>query len=69
MEQDYKKYIGESVVVLIKKPDGSKEPRNGVITRVNLERGLVWVLFERLREESFAYPEDIQTGKITLVDA
>ena len=66
MNQDYKKYIGESVIVLTKKPDGTKEPKEGVITRIDLQRGLVWVLFPRLREEAFAYPEDIDSGKITL---
>jgi ribosomal protein L35AE/L33A len=63
-DQSYKKYIGELVSVLVRKEDGTKESKEGVITRIDVERGIVWVLFERLREEAHAYPEEIDNGTI-----
>jgi len=49
--------IGEKVKV-----DGEK--LMGVITRVDLERGLIYVLFKRMREEAYPYPESIDQGKL-----
>ncbi|MDR2867042.1 MAG: hypothetical protein LBV55_00050 [Acholeplasmatales bacterium] len=65
-EENYKKYIGEVVLVQRRKEDGTKEAKEGVITRIDPNRGLVWVLFERLREEPYAFPEDIDSGNIIL---
>ncbi len=31
----------------------------GVVTRLDLERGLIYVIFKRLREEVYSYPESI----------
>ena len=44
--------IGEKVKV-------ENEKGYGVITRIDLERGLIYVLFRRMREEAFPYPEAI----------
>ncbi len=49
--------IGEKVRV-----EGEKH--TGVITRVDLERGLIYVLFKRMREEAYPYPESIDQGKL-----
>ncbi|MBN3490551.1 hypothetical protein JV173_03380 [Acholeplasma equirhinis] len=46
--------IGERVKV-----EGERE--TGVITRLDLDRGLVYVMFKRLREEAYRYPEAIDT--------
>jgi len=45
--------IGEKVKV-----EGEKG--FGVITRIDIERGLVYVLFKRMREEAYPYPEAIE---------
>ncbi|AUD65358.1 hypothetical protein BK011_06520 [Tenericutes bacterium MZ-XQ] len=45
--------IGEKVKV-----EGEKG--FGVITRIDVERGLVYVLFKRMREEAYPYPEAIE---------
>ncbi len=47
-EYDY--LIGERIKVV-----NEKEP--GVVTRIDEERGLIYVLFKRFREEAYAYPE------------
>ncbi|MBN2268834.1 MAG: hypothetical protein WC134_00760 [Acholeplasmataceae bacterium] len=47
--------IGEKVKV-------ENEKGFGVITRIDLERGLVYVLFKRMREEAYPYPEAIEQG-------
>lgn len=44
--------IGEKVKV-----EGEKGI--GVITRIDFQRGLIYVLFKRMREEAFPYPEAI----------
>ncbi len=44
--------IGEKVKV-------EAEKGFGVITRIDVERGLIYVLFRRMREEAFPYPEAI----------
>jgi hypothetical protein len=45
--------IGEKVKV-----EGEKG--YGVITRIDVDRGLVYVLFKRMREEAYPYPEAIE---------
>ena len=45
--------IGEKVKV-----EGEKG--FGVITRIDIERGLVYVLLKRMREEAYPYPEAIE---------
>lgn len=45
--------IGEKVKV-----EGEKG--FGVITRIDIDRGLVYVLFKRMREEAYPYPEAIE---------
>jgi hypothetical protein len=47
--------IGEKVKV-------ENEKGFGVITRIDKERGLVYVLFKRMREEAYPYPEAINQG-------
>ncbi len=49
--------IGEKVKV-----EGEKG--FGVITRIDLPRGLVYVLFRRMREEAYPYPEAFEQGKL-----
>lgn len=49
--------IGERVKV-----EGEKG--YGVITRIDTERGLVYVLFKRMREEAYPYPEAIEQQKL-----
>ncbi len=36
----------------------------GVITRLDTKRGLIFVLFKRMREEAYKYPEAIDEHKI-----
>jgi len=31
----------------------------GIVTRLDLTRGLIYVMFKRQREEAFSYPESI----------
>jgi len=59
--REYKKYIGEEVVVSL---DGVT--RNGVVSRIDTLRGLIFVLYERLEEKAYAFPEAIELGKIKL---
>ena len=40
------------------------ETDEGVITRIDKERGLIYVLFKRMREEAYPYPEAIDQGVI-----
>ncbi len=49
--------IGEKVRV-------ENEKGFGVITRIDQERGLIYVLFKRMREEAYPYPEAIDQGKL-----
>ncbi len=44
--------IGEKVKV-------ENERDNGVVTRIDLARGLIYVMFKRLREEVYSYPESL----------
>lgn len=32
----------------------------GIVTRLDLTRGLIYVMFKRQREEAFPYPESIE---------
>ncbi|MFP4178388.1 MAG: hypothetical protein ACLFTZ_06485 [Acholeplasmataceae bacterium] len=49
--------IGERVKV-----EGEKQ--HGVITRIDADRGLIYVLFPRMREEAYPYPEAIDQFKL-----
>lgn len=54
--------IGERVKV-----EGEKNV--GVITRIDFDRKLIYVMFKRLREKAFPYPESIENKTLTpLVD-
>ena len=44
--------IGEKVRV-----EGEKF--NGVVARIDSERGLIYILYPRLREEVYSYPESL----------
>ncbi|CDR31058.1 Uncharacterised protein [Acholeplasma oculi] len=37
----------------------------GIVTRLDLERGLIYVMFKRLREEVYSYPESIANQTLT----
>lgn len=54
--------IGEKVRVT-----GEKE--HGVVTRIDVEKGLIHVLYKRMREETYAFPESIHEQLITPVVA
>lgn len=45
--------IGEKVKV-----ENEKYP--GVVTRIDMERGLIYVIFKRMREEAYPYPEVLE---------
>lgn len=49
--------IGEKVKV-------ENERNHGVVTRIDFERGLIYVLFKRMREEAYPYPEAVDQGII-----
>lgn len=49
--------IGEKVRV-------ENEKDHGVITRIDTVRGLIYVLYKRMREEAYPYPEAIEQGKL-----
>ncbi|VEU80705.1 hypothetical protein [Haploplasma axanthum] len=49
--------IGEKVKV-----DNEKD--EGVVTRIDKNRGLIYVLFKRMREEAYPYPEALDQGII-----
>ncbi len=49
--------IGEKVKV-----EGEKG--FGVVVRIDIPRGLVYVLFKRMREEAYPYPEAFDQGKL-----
>ena len=53
------KIIGEKVMVV-----GEKEL--GVITRIDFDRNLVYVLFKRMREVAYPYPEAFEQNYLTL---
>lgn len=40
----------------------------GVITRVDLNRGLIYVLFDKMKEQKFAYPESLDQQQLVLVE-
>lgn len=50
---EYKYIIGEKVKVL-------NEKNPGVVTKIDVERGLIYVLFPRNREEIYSFPESIE---------
>jgi transposase len=47
--------IGEKVKI-----EGEK--KHGVITRIDVKRGVIYVLFKRMREEVYPYPEALENG-------
>jgi O-phosphoseryl-tRNA(Cys) synthetase len=47
--------IGEKVKV-------ENEKEIGVITRIDFENGLIYVLFKKMRELVFNYPEDLENS-------
>lgn len=49
------KIIGEKVAV-------KNEKDFGVITRIDYERELVYVLFKKMREVAYPYPEALEQG-------
>ena len=49
--------IGEKVKV-----EGEKF--HGVVTRIDAKRGLIYVLYKRMREEAYPYPEAIDSAMI-----
>lgn len=55
-EDDY--LIGERIKVA-----NEKDP--GVVTRIDQERGLIYVLFKRFREEAYPYPEALYQNILT----
>ncbi len=52
---NFKYLIGERIKV-----EGEKE--TGVVTRIDEQRGLIYVLFKRMRQEIFPFPESIDQG-------
>ena len=49
--------VGEKVKV-----DGEKTP--GVVTRVDIKKGVIFVLHKRMRELPYPFPEAINNGMI-----
>ncbi|HEY8406331.1 MAG TPA: hypothetical protein VIK67_05595 [Acholeplasma sp.] len=49
--------IGEKVKV-------ENERDYGVVTRIDTHRGLIYVIFKRLREEVYSYPESLENQTI-----
>lgn len=49
--------IGERVKV-------ENEKDEGVVTRIDKDRGLIYVLFKRMREEAYPYPEALDQNLI-----
>lgn len=43
----------------------NNEKEIGVVSRIDYDRGLIYVLFSRLREERYAYPETLDQGFLT----
>lgn len=56
---DDTKIIGEKVQV-------KNEKEMGVVTRIDEERGLVFVQFKRMREESYPYPEAFEQNYLVM---
>lgn len=55
--EDSKHLIGEFVKV-------ENEKDNGVVTRIDETRGLMYVLFKRMREEPYPFPEALEQGLV-----
>lgn len=53
-----KKLIGQKVKI-------EKERSYGVVTRIDQEHGLIYVMFSRMREEKYPYPEAVDQGILT----
>ncbi|MDR2822856.1 MAG: hypothetical protein LBV58_04920 [Acholeplasmatales bacterium] len=57
----YKSFVGEKVFV-----DG--EADTGIVTRIDAERGIIYILFKKMREEMYPFPENVDLGKIKIVE-
>lgn len=55
--EDAKVLIGEYVKV-------ENEKDQGVVTRIDSNRGLIYVLYKRMREEPYPFPEALEQGLI-----
>ncbi len=53
------KIIGEKVIV-------KNEKEDGVVTRIDYDRGLVYVLFPKMREVSYPFPASLEQGYLTI---
>lgn len=53
------KIIGEKVIV-------KNEKEDGVVTRIDYDRGLVYVLFPKMREVSYPFPESLEQGYLSV---
>ncbi|NLN50723.1 MAG: hypothetical protein GX149_03760 [Acholeplasmataceae bacterium] len=56
---DESRIIGERVAI-------KNEKETGVITRIDYDRKLVYVLFTKLREEAYPYPEAFEQGYLVM---
>lgn len=56
---DESKIVGEKVKV-------KEETEMGVISRIDHERKLVYVLFPKMREQSYPYPESLEQGYLVV---
>ncbi|MBP3059250.1 hypothetical protein FEF22_000400 [Texas Phoenix palm phytoplasma] len=54
---DYTYLIGERVKV-------ANEKEIGVVTRIDVQNGIICVLFKRMREVIYSYPESIKNETI-----
>lgn len=54
---DETKIIGEKVVV-------KNEKELGVVTRIDFEANLVYVLFKKMREVAYPFPQALEQGYI-----
>lgn len=61
LTKEQKMLIGEKIKV-------ESEKEIGVVTRIDAERGIIYVLFKRMREEAYPYPESLDQGLLTPVD-
>lgn len=61
LTKEQKNLIGEKIRVEL-------EREIGVVTRIDTERGLIYVLFKRMREEAYPYPEALDQGLLVPVE-
>lgn len=55
---------GDITYVIGEKCRVKNEKDEGVITRIDKDRGVIYVLFKRMREEAYPFPEAIDSGII-----